>query len=266
MNRSAPDISFMEQESDFESQTVKRKRWAIGIAVILQWFLSEKKVKIVPLIIILVIVGSAYGVYQKFFNLSPEERAQKQLAAAVAAIEKHMILPEGDEPVLATITDVETLKGQQPFFNNAVNGDQLLLFSRSLKAVIYSPSRNKIVNAGPIQQDQAAVATAVAKQNVPAQVLPNAVSVEIRNGSGKDGFGLTFAEQIGKDSRFSVARVTDAKSNDYKNTVVVDIAKKFAERDAVNALASTLGASVISVLPNGEASSNADIVIILGAK
>lgn len=101
--------------------------------------------------VVLIILGG-YFVYEKYFHLTPAERAKKELAAAVAGVSKLIILPQGDEPVLATVTDAKTLIAQQAFFAGSVNGDQLLLFPRNLKAILWSPSRNVIVNVGPIQQ------------------------------------------------------------------------------------------------------------------
>lgn len=129
-----------------DNSSFNKKQW------IHRWILFKGKKKVVPLIMLVFIIGSAYGVYEKFFNLYDEERAQKELATAIAAVGQLMILPEGDEPVLATVTDAEALIAQQAFFAGSIDGDHLLLFPRSLKAIIYSPSRNKIINAGPIEQ------------------------------------------------------------------------------------------------------------------
>lgn len=140
-------------------------------------FIQKKKV--ISIIILVVIAGSAYGIYEKFFNLSDAERAQKELTTAIAAVSKHMVLPEGDEPVLATVTDAETLATQQAFFAGVANGDQLLLFPRNVKAILYSPSRDKIVNVGPIQQDQvAAVGTSKATSTASKKPVENVVTNE----------------------------------------------------------------------------------------
>lgn len=80
------------------------------------------------------------------------EQAAADLAEVVASVGRHMSLPGDDEPVLAEVTDADALKAQQAFFADAVNGDKLLLFPKSLKAIIYSPSRDLIINAGPIEQ------------------------------------------------------------------------------------------------------------------
>lgn len=112
-------------------------------------FIKKRKIFITILTVSLSVGYIAYG---KFFNLSDTEYIQNELAVAVSAVGELMILPEGDEPVLATVTDAETLIKQQAFFAGATDGDQLLLFPKNMKAVIYSPSRGKIINAGPIEQ------------------------------------------------------------------------------------------------------------------
>lgn len=139
----ASDIDIDVELNNMQSRT---RRW------IFRWVSSRGKNKVISLVMLAVIVLGSYGVYEKFFNLSDEKRAQKELATAVAAAGQLMILPEGDEPVLATVTDAEALIAQQAFFAGSIDGDHLLLFPRSLKAIIYSPSRNKIINAGPIEQ------------------------------------------------------------------------------------------------------------------
>jgi hypothetical protein len=63
-----------------------------------------------------------------------------------------MALPEGS-PTVFNIEDPEKLQGQQAFFKGSEKGDQLVVFSESAKAIIYSPSRNIIVNAGPVTFD-----------------------------------------------------------------------------------------------------------------
>lgn len=111
--------------------------------------LRQPKRTLIALVILAALVLLAFFALRSEL---PEEKAQKELAAAVVAVGELMILPEGDEPVLATVTDAEALTAQQAFFTGAIDGDQLLLFPKNLKAIIYSPSRNKIINAGPIEQ------------------------------------------------------------------------------------------------------------------
>jgi len=112
--------------------------------------------------------------YIAFGMQTPEQKAAKELAAATAAVGKLMILPDGDQPILATVTDAKTLIAQQAFFAGSINGDQLLLFPKSMKAVIWSPSRQLIVNVGPIQQTSAAIAPPAPVANI-QEVTPASV-------------------------------------------------------------------------------------------
>ncbi|HXK38326.1 MAG TPA: hypothetical protein VJ579_04640 [Candidatus Paceibacterota bacterium] len=112
-------------------------------------------------LLLLVLVGfGSWAYYQKFgiptFNKSTPDKKlseadQKALVSNyLAQVGKHMILPQGDEPVVATVDNPEALVKQQAFFLGSVKGDIVLIFPKTQRAILYSPSRNKIVNAGPV--------------------------------------------------------------------------------------------------------------------
>jgi hypothetical protein len=86
---------------------------------------------------------------------TPEEikakEVEKQVETNLQLMEKVgslMILPN-EEPIIASINEAEALRKEQPFYNGVENGDQLIVFPKAQKAVIYSPSKNVIVNSGP---------------------------------------------------------------------------------------------------------------------
>lgn len=111
--------------------------------------------------LIVVAVGGYYGymAYQAKQN-TPEAQAAKLTAqkdAIITKIKSLTVLPE-EEPVLFTVNDATLLKGQQAFFKDATNGDVLLVFQASGKALIYRESTNKIVNSGPVSFQQPAAA------------------------------------------------------------------------------------------------------------
>ncbi len=58
-------------------------------------------------------------------------------------VSKFMDLPS-EAPTLATVNDVSKLKGQE-FFKNAQNGDKVLIFSNSGRALLYRPSSKHVV-------------------------------------------------------------------------------------------------------------------------
>jgi len=84
---------------------------------------------------------------------------QKLMTQYVSSVSKLMILPKGEEPVMATITDAKSLAKDQVFYTNAQNGDVVLVYQKAMQAIIYSPTRNVIVNVGPVYYQNQATAT-----------------------------------------------------------------------------------------------------------
>lgn len=74
---------------------------------------------------------------------------QKEIDSVTQKVKKLIELPSKEKPTLATVTDKKKL-ADQPFFKNAENGDKILIFAESKKAIIYRPSEDKIINVGPI--------------------------------------------------------------------------------------------------------------------
>ena len=66
----------------------------------------------------------------------------------VDRVSKLMLVPS-ETPVVAVVSDLSKLKGQL-FFANAEEGDVVLMFPHAQKAVLYSPSLNKIIEVAPI--------------------------------------------------------------------------------------------------------------------
>lgn len=202
--------------------------------------------------------GSAFFVQQWLF-VAPD--SDRQRAAILSAIERHMIVPADDTPVVATVTDADLLRAQQPFFANAQNGDQLVLFPNAAQAVLYSPQRDIIVNVG--HTNDSAVSQAHHAQNPPAE-QEHAITLDIRNGSGRTGEAGYAQEQLAGDSRYVVSTVGNAAHDEYSSSVLVERMSGL-DASAVDALAARFNASVVSSLPVYEAPSQADLVLILGS-
>jgi hypothetical protein len=73
----------------------------------------------------------------------------KDLERTLQKVSRIMVLPANEEPTLATVTDLSKLK-DQPFFANAQEGDKVLIYPRSLKAILYSPSKDKIIEVSSV--------------------------------------------------------------------------------------------------------------------
>lgn len=66
-------------------------------------------------------------------------------ADTAAAVSKIYLLPEGETPTIATVTDPDKLKSKI-FFANAKSGDKVLIYTKADKVILYRPSENKIIN------------------------------------------------------------------------------------------------------------------------
>lgn len=96
-------------------------------------------------ILFLLLVGVsayAYYLYQQNQDLQSPER---QAARVVAAISRHIIVPTEETP---GIFPVDKAKNTETFFKNAETGDLLVVYRSTNQALIWSPRRNILVNAG----------------------------------------------------------------------------------------------------------------------
>lgn len=95
--------------------------------------------------------GLAYYFYSEYSSLrsNPNKVAQEETAKLVDKVSKLIVLPEGETPTLATVTNLEQLKSQA-FFSKAKKGDRVLIYANARKAILYDQENNKIVEVAPI--------------------------------------------------------------------------------------------------------------------
>lgn len=87
------------------------------------------------------------GVY--FLNSeTPKEKQILDDIAIMAAVDLLTDFPS-EKPIIATINQADIVASNKPFYAGAQDGDKLIIFPKSEQAIIYSPNRNVIVNAGP---------------------------------------------------------------------------------------------------------------------
>lgn len=101
---------------------------------------------------LLLLVGVAAGNYYYQYQLvknDPQKVVQEESQALVAAVSKLIVLPEGEQPTIATVSDPEALKGQA-FFAKAKKGDKVLIYTNARKAILYDPVAQKIVEVAPL--------------------------------------------------------------------------------------------------------------------
>jgi hypothetical protein len=82
-------------------------------------------------------------------NANPQSLVQKQTDQLIAKVGKLMQLPSGT-PTVAEVSDAAQAKQQSSFFDNAQNGDRVLMYVKSGEAILYRPSTNKIILVAPL--------------------------------------------------------------------------------------------------------------------
>jgi len=112
---------------------------------------SHKKFYVlITLLILFVALAtlSAFYFYKKS-KIEPvsteDNNAQAQLEETIEHVGKIALLPPGDEPVLAVVSDPLQLKNDA-FFVDSVVGDRVLIYPNIGRAFLYRPSTGKIIN------------------------------------------------------------------------------------------------------------------------
>jgi len=101
--------------------------------------------------LLIVAAGSAFYFWRqaKEFKENPQNAAQKEVRDVVSRVGKLLVLPEGETPTVATVTDPDQLK-DQPFFARAKTGDKVLIYANAKRAILYDPVADKIIEVAPL--------------------------------------------------------------------------------------------------------------------
>jgi len=240
--------------------------------------IPERKVsRTIPVIFVLVVLlllaMSVAGYFYYQYKHTAQAQDAKEIEELSTTIGKFMELPTGEAPTLATVTDREKL-AEQPFFQKAENGDKVLIYSQSGRAILYRPSSGKIIDVTTVNVNTSTPAAPV-EQNAPQEnvaptspeqsAVPVIVRVALLNGSTTTGVTGSAENQLKPVfSNIAVVSKEAAKKNDYKETVVVDVTGKNTE--IAGKIADTLG-GIVAGLPEGEtAPGDADILVIVADK
>ena len=160
---------------------------------------------LVGVVLVAVVAGGGWYFYNKGsqeFVIKPGERlTDEQVTRLIDRVSKFLVLPEGEQPSVAAISDVAALAERQPFYKDAKDGDILLVFSS--KAIIYDAVNDKLVNVGPIVRtdDVSPTGETPAPTATPEPVEPEAIDIEIRNGTATAGLAGAMASELPATSR-----------------------------------------------------------------
>lgn len=103
----------------------------------------------------LLLAGSvAFGViyfqkYQQLNSMSAAEFEQRENDRIISKIAKLYTLPAEEQPEIAIVKDKEALR-QNPFFEQAENGDFVVIFRDAKLALLYRPGEDRLVKVGPL--------------------------------------------------------------------------------------------------------------------
>ncbi len=123
---------------------------------------------VVFLLVVSVVSYASFYVYKKYIETSNENTVNSEVSAEtsdlVSKVGKLILLPKGEVPTIATVSNLALLKGQD-FFVDATVGDKVLIYKEAKKAILYNPNINKIITVAPLVVDEKAVNKNVNIQN-----------------------------------------------------------------------------------------------------
>lgn len=77
------------------------------------------------------------------------QQNQEAARRVIDLVKRHIAIPDGVEPTVATIVDVEALRQRNPFYLKAENGDHLVVTTE--RAILYDPDEDVILDVIPVQ-------------------------------------------------------------------------------------------------------------------
>jgi len=231
--------------------------------------------KLLPKLIIILIVIIAVGVsvyfyfqYQKNQKLlqNPTLAAAEETRLLLEKVSKIIELPAGENPTVATVSDKSKLSDQQ-FFANAQDGDKVLIYIKTSKAILYRPSTNKIVEVAPVNNSVISITPAVTKTATSSSSVTQesktakTVKIAIYNGTQTAGLAGSYEEKLmDKIENIEVVEKGNTEG-DYTSNLVIDLTGKnsvIAKQIALVVEGET------SELPEVETKPDADILVIVG--
>jgi len=227
---------------------------------------GRKRVKVITgisfITIVIFLTSLNYFLHYEQKQRDPILTAEKKQASIIAKVSQLIELPSTENPTIATVSDITKLKGQS-FFQNAKNGDILLIYPKANEAILYDPAANKILVTGPIASNNQAAVAGASTNALSVSPTPILVNVALYNGTTIGGLTRKIQEELTQTMpSVTVVDNANASRQDYINTRIVDLTGKSAA--AAQQLAKVLHGSVGSMPSNEAVPTDADILVILG--
>ncbi|MFC1649695.1 LytR C-terminal domain-containing protein [Patescibacteria group bacterium] len=238
----------------------------------------------IPGVVALILIGLVVASVILAIREKPEwlgltkspDAAREEAVAIVEEVGKLIDLPEGEDPTIATVSDVDKVRSQ-PFFTNAQNGDKVIIYPDSRKAILYRPSTGKIIEIGSINIQETGgtegdqeITNEETQEETPTPTLTptpteeelEPLSVVILNGTSEAGLASRVGDSVLLSfPDYEILDLGDS-AGDHEETLIVNVGG--VDEDRVQEMASRINAT-ISELPEGETEPDTDILIITGA-
>lgn len=204
----------------------------------------------------------------------------QEVAEVVRKVSRHIVLPENEQPTLATVSEVDKLRVQN-FFLKAENGDKVLIYPQARKAYLYRPRTDKLIEVSPIavgdesattpQNSQATQLPTTQPQVTPPPTSslsptpnqPQTIKIEIRNATINQGIANIARTNITSQiSNIEVTRVGNANNQNLSRTTLVVM--NTSKQSDLQRIAQQINAEFQSENIQGEEGSSADAIIYLG--
>ncbi len=108
------------------------------------------KLKLFFIVLGLVVLGFLIYFSTQVFFAYKTVNASPSADQILTAVNKIMVLPTDETPIIKTVTTLDNLN-YQPFFMNAAVGDQTIIYEKARKAILYRPSTNQIIQTASLQ-------------------------------------------------------------------------------------------------------------------
>jgi hypothetical protein len=200
-----------------------------------------------------------YQQAQELLRLATDPQAQAEQATRerqelLASVSRLMVLPEGEEPLILDIQGAEAMAAAEPFFENTIDGDKVLVYVEAGQSIIYSPSRDIIVKTGTLTVSGGALALDT----------ENPLQVEIRQGGASNERIAALEAQLLQIDGVEILDVTTAANQNYQGPTIVVLVEDEERLQQARIFAANLGVALTEELPAGEATSEAEVLVIAG--
>lgn len=179
------------------------------------------------------------------------------LSKVISNVSKLMRLPTGEEPTVATIVDIDKVK-TQPAFQNARNGDKILLYANAKKMIIYNPADNVIDDVVSISSS-----ASITPSSSPSAIQQSPVKVGLKNGTTAQGLAAKMENDIKKSfPDINLTSRDNAVNTNYDKSLLIvfnQTVKDYAEK-----LAKAFNLSIDNLPPGESQPQGVDLLIIVG--